>query len=950
MRREILLFGILFIGLIVLCRWSSTYKESFFDFPDQTKQYISDSQTKYAGITNIVNLIDPSITVDNQGINSAVRGIDAQTTSTSYQLTSIIPERSPNVIPPTIKNAKSCETAPNTCAAFDDPTFAANCGMSFDVNGTAADGSPHKGGLYLSPMDRQYQTKKAADVSQTGSAPYDPYKVYQPTLGTAKKGTFGITKDSCIVVKEKVDCASKQNFGSPHCSQCYTSGDFARVGPETGRLPSTLYLIGSGSCYVWTSDTPSKNTISHNKTDLSSTPISITIPANTEGTTFVIAVSQNANTPSHVAGYIEGPTPNGAFKLDMMNIIHSDSVTGAKPRISGTTRINGVRCINIIPGSGKSSIKLSCLMPFTFLNMYDGDALTCDNGPILTKESSATFLESDPCFGKANQPGNYKLECLQSRWTELGGTDQGTGYPSTQKNADTIQKDANGNPLDINTIVDNLSIVMTKALTGKDINNTPLSIPDWNTVSMYATGVPINTPCDGPGAGSQACATYIYRNQGTTSHIGPTYSAPSAYATKKEGFDDVPTIYNQSGTALDPNTPSGAAFAQQFGTNIAGLKQAYDTVVTVANDNKKKNTERAPQLNQAYNIVLPSATPQRSDFDVRIPANQPTKNYADMKSVCESKGMRLCQSSELCDSSRRKVTQPELTASFPGDNWIAVGDQENEWLTLNRAEGRYCKTHTEVAGGTPGWSGSREPSGWERLAKCCSGNATILGRYISIGYNHTECLNLAQIAVYSDDTVNSNMITPQTVVTKSSGYQGDAYPVRNFVDGVGNTFVHTSCGDTPWIQVDLGAIKPIQRIVVTNRHDCCKERVLGSQIHIMNMKGEIYVSNPITSVSDTYTVYPPDKTVYGNVPNGSTPQPRQKVYGNNGTTTCERYCSGVSGGPWNNELPVDWNGARCDDVDSRIGNCYQHFEGHSGAPCTCVKTGTGWRRGGWAAY
>jgi len=149
--------------------------------------------------------------------------------------------------------------------------------------------------------------------------------------------------------------------------------------------------------------------------------------------------------------------------------------------------------------------------------------------------------------------------------------------------------------------------------------------------------------------------------------------------------------------------------------------------------------------------------------------------------------------------------------------------------------------------------------------------------------------------------------------------------------------------------VDLGAVKPIQRIVVTNRKDCCKERVLGSQIHINDGKREIYLSNPITSVSDTYTIYPPDKTVYGNVPNGSTPPLRQKVYGNNGTTTCERYCSGISGAPWNNELPASWNGARCDDVDPAIGNCYQHFQGRPGAPCTCVKTGGGWRRGGWAA-
>ena len=70
--------------------------------------------------------------------------------------------------------------------------------MSFDVNGTASNGTSFKGGLYLSPEDRAEQVTTAENVQQNGTDPYDPYKVYQPTIGTAARGTFGITKDSCI--------------------------------------------------------------------------------------------------------------------------------------------------------------------------------------------------------------------------------------------------------------------------------------------------------------------------------------------------------------------------------------------------------------------------------------------------------------------------------------------------------------------------------------------------------------------------------------------------------------------------------------------------------------------------------------------------------------------------------------------------------------------------------
>lgn len=237
---------------------------------------------------------------------------------------------------------QKCEAAPNTCDAFNDPTFAANCGMSFDVKGTASDGTAHVGGLYIGADDRYDQETDATTVHQTGSAPYDPYKVFQPTIGTARRGTFSITKDGCNIVKEKVDCDSKQTFGVPNCSQCYTSRQFSRVGPETGRLPSNLYLIGTGNVTI-------KGIISLPSTNLSNEPIKVEIPSKAEGQVFTITVSN----PTYISGCIQGPTPRGIFKLDLLNLIQSDTVTGIKPRITGTSKINGFKCYTLNPGTGK---------------------------------------------------------------------------------------------------------------------------------------------------------------------------------------------------------------------------------------------------------------------------------------------------------------------------------------------------------------------------------------------------------------------------------------------------------------------------------------------------------------------------------------------------------------------------------------------------------------------
>ena len=41
------------------------------------------------------------------------------------------------------------------------------------------------------------------------------------------------------------------------------------------------------------------------------------------------------------------------------------------------------------------------------------------------------------------------------------------------------------------------------------------------------------------------------------------------------------------------------------------------------------------------------------------------------------------------------------------------------------------------------------------------------------------------------------------------------------------------------------------------------------------------------------------------------PPAQQRVFADNGTASCTRYCGGVSGAPWNNELPVAWGGATC---------------------------------------
>lgn len=223
------------------------------------------------------------------------------------------------------------------------------------------------------------------------------------------------------------------------------------------------------------------------------------------------------------------------------------------------------------------------------------------------------------------------------------------------------------------------------------------------------------------------------------------------------------------------------------------------------------------------------------------------------------------------------------------------------------------------------------------------GPSVISGRYIRLQYNRVECLNLRQILVYSK-LGGPNIIKPTTLVTKSSGFQGDVFPSKKLVDGLGTSFTHTSCNDIPWIQIDLGASVTIYKIVVVNRKDCCQSRILGTTLSILDEENATtYLSNAISTVNQTYTWLPPNPSVKGDIPEDRFTPPRQWAYGDNGTVSCNRYCGGTGNRAWNGELPNEWNGAHCVQVDPVIRNCDSLFTSHSGAGCLCEANGTGWR-------
>ncbi|XP_048057026.1 uncharacterized protein LOC125274675 [Megalobrama amblycephala] len=122
----------------------------------------------------------------------------------------------------------------------------------------------------------------------------------------------------------------------------------------------------------------------------------------------------------------------------------------------------------------------------------------------------------------------------------------------------------------------------------------------------------------------------------------------------------------------------------------------------------------------------------------------------------------------------------------------------------------------------------------------------ITGRYVNIiipGRN--EYLTLCEVEVFAENytpsytcvLIQRNLAIGATAVQSSTAAQEVA---QHAVDGNRNPLAsagscsHTNVDKDPWWRVDLLDVYRITRVSITNRGDCCAERINGAQIRIGN--------------------------------------------------------------------------------------------------------------------
>jgi hypothetical protein len=613
---------------------------------------VEKGQARFNDATNLVNILNPQIpigTTPPDAFQKALGSVNVIPSSGGTGLPGAFdiqgvnaPYKIPADLPDNLRIAQTvCEAVKTpTCSAFSDPQFAANCGISFDLKGKDSRGKGHMGGLYISPDDRATQRQQAIN---NGYSPDDVR--YQPTFGTAARGTFAIDASSCTVISEQVACTHNRNFNSPNCTQCFTSGAFNRVDPSTPLGPATFVVQTNATTLNFVAPTGTTP-----MTVTADTPLVVApMPPLKEGDIYYFQLQGNAAN-LYFAGYITGQTAAGDFKLDLNALVDLDTVTNYKPRLGGTQDINGTRCMTLRPGIGQTQMNFRGHLPFTFLSPYEYDAKGCDNGPIITRQDSANFLSTDVCYTPTSTPGNYSLSCLQQTFVGMGGTTQGTGYPSDTTKARVLLLDMSGNARSLSAISDFLYDMNVKAATGRDQQGNSLTLADWNTASLFVSGTPVTSPCDGPnketGPLTTECLQYLYTNGGLGNNIGATYSLGSLFASQDKQSN---SVYCTPQGALSPSNPEGLKRAMAAG-GVEAVKTLYDTAHKTANNNTLTNAQRASAIADCYGDTLAPKANEVFWVGGTPSVNPYTIASTDAASICQSFGAQVATPQQITDA------------------------------------------------------------------------------------------------------------------------------------------------------------------------------------------------------------------------------------------------------------------------------------------------------------
>jgi len=415
---------------------------------------------------------------------------------------------------------KYCKEYQITGNPFDDATFAENCGVCMSTgNFNDAANTPivktttGTGVLvYKADKDRAIARKKANNYNYPRAIPSLGRAVCVGAISQdddSSLPTLAINADMYSELKGQAACSDAKEFtDNGSCNRCVTNTNawtYLKKPNIDGMQPTNLVLVGSGLVTVTSNGQPVVRADGTPIVDqaISATPLSVGLGNFLvngivrgyidEGEPFVITVSPAGVTAPYVGGLIQGIVPNGTpYIEDLYNtILRDDANAGSAPRhVDPRLSVNtfGVNVKKIIPGTGITTIQLSCRMPMTFINTPLSQ-YTCPDGPLVNSQADETILITDECTGQ--NPGSYSASCLNKIILNAGCSTSGTWFTQGLPSAATQGK--------------NVGQLNNWIAQQQDNKNQP-------AVSMGCYGINNVSPCDGVSQGTTACLEYLYNN------------------------------------------------------------------------------------------------------------------------------------------------------------------------------------------------------------------------------------------------------------------------------------------------------------------------------------------------------------------------------------------------------------------------------------------------------
>jgi hypothetical protein len=187
-----------------------------------------------------------------------------------------------------------------------------------------------------------------------------------------------------------------------------------------------------------------------------------------------------------------------------------------------------------------------------------------------------------------------------------------------------------------------------------------------------------------------------------------------------------------------------------------------------------------------------------------------------------------------------------------GDDYVLQYRSGNETLSGLKLEVPAEQTHNFVL--------SQVSASWSP-----EGQRAIDARYVRIELpGQGKMIHLAEVQVFS---AGENVAISGTAKQSSTDFGGDVQRVHDGDangDYGGNSVSHTAIETDPWLELDLGASRPIDRIVIWNRTDggpAIRERLRGFRVSLLSEQRAVLWQQAPDEVPDPSTSYDASGTI-----------------------------------------------------------------------------------------